>query len=338
MVDVGDQWFRSICSPEVEESGAGGETRFSEMKAGAFYHRPVLMDEVLAVLRPDSDKSIFDGTLGGGGHSEAFLKAGARVIACDQDPEAIAHASARLAPFGDRFRAMHANFSLIDQVLAVAGEDRVDGILLDLGVSSRHLDEPERGFSFQKDGPLDMRMNTTAGRTAADWLNESDEAELARIFWEYGEERASRRIARAIVERRAERPFSRTLELAGLVEKILPRGGAKHPATRAFQALRMAVNAELACLADALGKAADCLKPGGVLAVISFHSLEDRIVKQFLRRHSEKTLDRPEWPAPRPNPECYFELTARKPVAATADEQQANPRARSAKLRAATRL
>lgn len=304
----------------------------------AFYHCPVLLNEVLAWLEPGPDKSIFDGTLGGGGHSEAFLKAGARVIACDQDLEAIAFATARLASFGARFRAAHANFSSMEQILVEAGESRVDGILLDLGVSSRHLDSPERGFSFQNDGPLDMRMNAAAGRTAADWVNETDEAELARVFWEYGEERASRRIARAIVERRAEQAFTRTSELAEAVEAVQPRGGAKHPATRVFQALRIAVNGELACLANALGKVASCLKPGGVLAVISFHSLEDRIVKQFLRRHSEKALDRPEWPEPRPNPECFFKLPIRKPIIAAPEEQRANPRARSAKLRVAIRL
>ncbi|MCB1231726.1 MAG: 16S rRNA (cytosine(1402)-N(4))-methyltransferase RsmH [Verrucomicrobiae bacterium] len=319
----------------------GGEEISPERQAArakSDYHLPVLMDEVLTALRPGSEKWIFDGTLGGGGHSEALLRAGASVIACDQDLEAIVYASARLAVFGERFSAVHANFGSIDRILSESGVGAVDGILLDLGVSSRHLDAAERGFSFQKDGPLDMRMNFTEGRSAADLVNEEDEAELARIFWEFGEERASRKIARAIVTAREKQPFTRTLELAGLIASVLPRGGAKHPATRVFQALRIAVNEELVRLNEALAKSIDCLKPGGALAVITFHSLEDRIVKQFMRRHSEKTIDRPEWPAPKPNPEYFFDLPGRKPIAPSVEEQKANPRARSAKLRVAVRV
>ncbi len=302
------------------------------------YHIPVLREEVLEAIRPEPGMRIFDGTLGGGGHSEAFLRAGASVIACDQDLEAIAFATRRLASFGDRFTAVHANFAAMDRILEETGLGPVDGILLDLGVSSRHLDAAERGFSFQKDGPLDMRMNARAELSAADLVNDADEAELVRIFREYGEERASRRIAGAIVKARAERRIERTLELADLVASVLPRGGGKHPATRVFQALRIAVNDELGHLAMALEKSAGCLKPGGVLAVITFHSLEDRMVKRFLRRRSDKTIDRPEWPAPKPNPERCFDLVVRKPIAPSAEEQGANPRARSAKLRWAVRV
>lgn len=302
------------------------------------YHVPVLLQEVVRALRPGPGRVFFDGTLGGGGHSEALLREGATVVACDQDPEAIAHARARLSRYGDRFVAVQGNYSAMDAILASAGVLGVDGILLDLGISSRQVDAPERGFSFQKGGPLDMRMNPAAPLSAADLVNDADEAELARLFWEYGEERASRRIARAIVEARSRGRIGTTLELAGVVESVLPRGGGKHPATRVFQALRMAVNDELGSLEAALAKSPSCLKPGGVLAVISFHSLEDRIVKQFLRRHSEEWIDRPEWERAKPNPERLFKLAAKKPVVASVSEQEANPRSRSAKLRVAERL
>lgn len=326
-------------SSETRGREAGEPVSEDRITPTGDYHIPVLSDEVLAAVKPGPDKLIFDGTLGGGGHSESFLRAGAKVIACDQDLEAIAFATQRLAPFGDRFAAVHANFVAMDRILAEAGDNgKADGILLDLGVSSRHLDAPERGFSFQKDGPLDMRMNPKAELSAADLINDADESELARIFWEYGEERASRRIAAAIVKARAKQTFTRTLELADLIASILPRGGGKHPATRAFQGLRIAVNDELGCLAQALEKSVDCLKSGGVLAVITFHSLEDRMVKRFLRSHSEKTIDRPEWPAPKPNPDYRFDLPSRKPVAPSTDEETLNPRSRSSKLRWAIRL
>jgi len=226
----------------------------------------------------------------------------------------------------------------MDAILASVGMHQVDGILLDLGVSSRHLDAAERGFSFQKDGPLDMRMNPQGPMTAADIVNGADETELARIFWEYADERASRRIARKIVEVRGGRRIARTLELAEIVASVLPRGGAKHPATRVFQALRIAVNEELLRLEEALAKTAGCLKPGGVLAIITFQSLEDKMVKIFLRRHSDRTIDRPEWPEARPNPDRVFDLPAKKPVAPSVSEQRANPRSRSAKLRVAIRI
>lgn len=329
----------------LSAEGAEGGGRSSEYESNPCrdseteaYHLTVLLEETIAALQPKEGKQFFDGTLGGGGHSEALLEAGARVLGCDQDPEALAYASKRLSRFGDRFQAVRGNFSAMDSLLSESGLGPVDGILLDLGVSSRHLDAAERGFSFRQDGPLDMRMNPAQPMSAADVVNGAEEGELARIFWEFGEERASRRLARAIVERRAERLFERTADLAGVIESILPRGGRKHPATRSFQALRIAVNGELDRLAEALDKAVNCLKPGGVLAVITFHSLEDRIVKRFLRRHSMSTIDRPEWPAPRPNPDCFFSLPSRKPVSPSEVEQQVNPRSRSAKLRVGVRL
>lgn len=302
------------------------------------YHETVLRDEAVDFLQPAEGKRFFDGTLGGGGHSEALLEGGARVLGCDQDEEAIHHACARLASFGDRFSAVRSNFSDVDVLLADFGWGKVNGILLDLGVSSRHLDAPERGFSFRNDGPLDMRMDVRQEQTAADLINGAEQEELARIFWEYGEERASRRIAKAIVGRREKQPFTRTADLAEVIASVLPRGGKKHPATRVFQAVRIAVNAELARLSEALAKAPDCLQPGGILAVITFHSLEDRIVKRFLRRHSEEIIDRPEWPAPKPNPDCHFRLPSRKPIGPTSEEQERNPRSRSAKLRVGIRL
>ena len=214
----------------------------------------------------------------------------------------------------------------------------LDGILLDLGVSSHQLDVPERGFSFMRDGPLDMRMDPDAPLCAADLVNGWPEEELARIFYEYGDEKASRRVARAIVQRRAERRFETTMDLAAVIGTVIPRRGPASPATRVFQALRIAVNDEMAVLESALTQAHLWLKPGGRLAVITFHSLEDRIVKQFFRRHSDAEIDRPEWPAARPNPDCYYRLVTRKGIAAGAAEMSRNPRSRSAHLRVVERL
>lgn len=305
---------------------------------GDCFHRPVMMEEVLERLQPAEGKRFFDGTLGGGGHSEALLRAGASVIACDQDLDAIAYASERLAEFGDRFRAVQGNFSEMDRILADAGIETVDGILLDLGVSSHQLDAGERGFSFMRPGPLDMRMNALGAETAADLVNYSDPVELIKIFQEYGEEPAARRIVQAIVEARDKVMITTTAALAEIVESVRPRRSGKHPATKVFQALRIAVNDELIRLEEALAKSAGCLNLGGVLAVISFHSLEDRIVKRFFRRHSEKTIDRPEWPAAKPNPDRFYELAMKKPVTPGPYELETNPRSRSAKLRSGVRI
>lgn len=315
---------------------AGESTADAKWDADA-YHRPVMLDEVVAALSPQAGMTIFDGTAGGGGHSEALLEAGARVIASDRDTAALAHARRRLQRFGDRFSACHGSFSEIRDWLGEAEVEFVDGILLDLGVSSRQLDDATRGFSFQNGGPLDMRMDRRVERSAADWVNEESEEELTRIFRDYGEERSARRVAAAIAKARVEKPIEATDELAAIVESVIPRHSGRHPATKVFQGLRIAVNDELGELEAGLKVALSCLKPGGRLVVISFHSLEDRLVKRFMRDHSRQELDRPEWPAPRPNPDWYFERKLPKSMAPGAAEIKANPRARSARLRVAVR-
>jgi len=297
-------------------------------------HKPVLLAEVVEALAPAPGRLIVDGTFGAGGYSRAFLAAGAEVVAFDRDPAARAYAAGleRLGPLKlveDRFSTM--SLKLPDH--------SADGVALDLGVSSMQLDEAERGFSLMRDGPLDMRMGAD-GPTAADLVNESEPAELARIFRRFGEEREGRRIAAAIARRRAERPFERTLDLAEVVERALGgRRGAKiHPATRVFQALRIAVNAELEELELGLVAAERVLKAGGRLAVVSFHSLEDRIVKAFLTERSGRTpgVSRHAPPAQK-GPEPSFELIFNGARTAGAAETATNPRARSAKLRAAIR-
>ncbi len=284
------------------------------------------------------DSFLIDGTLGGGGHSELLLATGARVLGIDRDPEALTHARARLAAAGDRFATWEGNFAGLAEIPMLQTGARADGMLLDLGVSSRQLDEAARGFSFQREGPLDMRMGPSSRCTAADIVNTWPAAELVRMFFEEGEEPKARRIAAAIVARRAARPFVTTTELADCIEKAIGRHGRIHPATRAFQAIRMTVNEELASLRRALAAAPAVLKPGGRLLVITFHSLEDRIVKHFLRQHSVPFIDDPGWPAPRANPDCQFRLLARKAIIPTAAETARNPRSRSAKLRVAQLL
>jgi len=313
---------------------------FSEAtgSGGSGYHVPVLRDEVLAHMDAGAGKIIVDGTLGGGGHSETFLEVGAEVIGIDRDPEALEHAGVRLSGFGARFRALQGNFGEADTLLAGAGIGQVDGWLMDLGVSSRQLDVAERGFSFMRDGPLDMRMGPSSPHRAADIVNTWDEDDLVRIFRDYGEEKAARKLARAIIQRRGDCPFQTTRELAACIEAVSPKGGRIHPATRVFQAIRMAANDELGALERALEIAPQLLRPGGRLLVISFHSLEDRIVKRWMQRTTAAWLDRPEWPAPRPNPEHWFRAVTRKPVMAGAAETSRNPRSRSAKLRVAERL
>ena len=244
--------------------------------SGGESHVSVLLDEVVDALEPWAGKHIVDGTFGAGGYSRALLATGAQVTAFDRDPTARRFAEG----LGERFRLVEARFSEMDAEL---GEGSVDGVALDLGVSSMQLDEAERGFSFLRDGPLDMRMGAD-GPTAADLVNTAEPAELARVIYVYGEERQSRRIAAAIVRRRAEQPFTRTLDLAEFVERVLGgrRGAKVHPATRTFQGLRIAVNEELSELEAGLAAAERALKPEGRLAVVTFHSLEDRIVKSFL--------------------------------------------------------
>lgn len=296
-------------------------------------HVPVLLNEVVDALAPAPGQQIVDGTFGAGGYTRAILATGAAVIAFDRDPTVTRFAEDLPA---DRFRLVQARFSEIADVL---DESSVDGVVLDIGVSSMQLDQPERGFSFMQDGPLDMRMGDT-GLTAADLVNTADPAELARIFFVYGEERESRRIARAIAKRREEQPFSRTLELAEFIEKALGgRRGAKiHPATRSFQGLRIAVNEELSELEAGLAAAERVLKPQGRLCVVTFHSLEDRIVKSFLQVRAGRTpAGSRHAPPVEKTAAPSFQLLFNGARGPSEAETAANPRARSAKLRAAVR-
>jgi 16S rRNA (cytosine1402-N4)-methyltransferase len=302
------------------------------------YHDSVLLAETVERLAPAPGKVIVDGTLGGAGHTAALLASGARVIGLDHDPEALAFAEMRLVEFGDQFRAVRSSFAKAGEALDQLGIARIDGALLDLGVSSRQLDAPERGFSFMHDGPLDMRMDPANPISAADLVNTMSGEQLERIFRTFGEEPAARKIAAKIVRERLVRLFATTKQLADAVESVSPRRGRTHPATRIFQALRIAVNRELDALAEGLEQLTQRLAPGGRFAVITFHSLEDRIVKTFFKARTAEFIDRPEWPAARPNPLHLFRAITGKPVIASDAEQRANPRSRSAKLRVVERI
>ncbi len=317
---------------------AQAPVHFSETNSATDYHLPVFPEETATWMAACAGKLIIDGTLGGGGHSELFLKAGARVIGVDRDPEALAHAHARLASYGERFTTWQGNFSTIDEIPEIQQGTRVDGILMDLGVSSHQLDTAARGFSFMREGPLDMRMGPSSPYTAAAIVNEWSEEKLIEILFELGEEPKARRIASAIIKRRAEKPFSTTLDLANCIERAIGRHGKTHPATRTFQAIRIAVNEELESLTTALHNAPSILKPGGRLLIITFHSLEDRIVKRFFKHRSTPFIDDPSWPEPRPNPDYQFDLLVRKAILPSSQETSTNPRARSAKLRVAQLL
>ena len=306
-------------------------------------HRPVLLGETLKFLAPERGGLFVDCTVGLGGHSEAILKSSSdtRVLGIDLDEEALAYSRQRLASFGERFRAVHANFRAIAAVLQEANERDPNGILVDLGVSSLQFDSPERGFSFRFDAPLDMRMDPGSGPTASDLLQQLPEAEIARIIFEYGEERHSRRIARRIVERREQgKPVTTTAELAELVR--VGAGGHKrdqiHPATRTFQALRIAVNNELEGLGEFVETAVDLLKPEGRFVGISFHSLEDRVIKRELRKLSGHCQCPPRLPVCSCGARTMVEVLTRRPVVPGAGEVEQNPRARSAKLRACRKL
>jgi 16S rRNA (cytosine1402-N4)-methyltransferase len=281
-------------------------------------HRPVLLDRVVELL--SGGRSVIDATVGAGGHAEGLLEAGApRLVGLDRDERALAQASHRLSRFGERFRPVLAPFSRLVEGAAEAGLESAGGVLYDLGVSSMHLDQPDRGFSYRAPGPLDMRMGEE-GPTAADVVNTYPEQELARVIFEFGEERLSRRIARAIVRARERRPIETTQELAAIVAGAVPRRrSGPHPARRTFQAIRIEVNRELEELAASLPQAVQLLEPRGRLVVIAYHSLEDRVVKRFMA--GEPHLSR---------------LTP-KPIRPSAEEVQENPRARSALLRAAER-
>ena len=296
-------------------------------------HIPVLLDEVIAGLAPQPGETHVDGTFGAGGYTRALLAAGANVIAFDRDPDAIAEGQQLVADSEGRLDLVPDVFSRLGEALAERGINAVDGVTFDVGVSSMQLDRAERGFSFQADGPLDMRMGQS-GMSAADFVNEADEAEIADVLFHLGEERQSRRVARAIV---AARPITRTSELATVVRRALGyrEHDKKDPATRTFQALRIHVNRELGELEDGLAAAEQALAPGGRLAVVSFHSLEDRIVKRFLKERSGTPAGSrhlPEVATRTPS----FEAVA-KPVRADAAEVARNPRSRSATLRVARR-
>jgi 16S rRNA (cytosine1402-N4)-methyltransferase len=307
-------------------------------------HRPVLLRETIHFLEAASGGLFIDGTLGLGGHSEAILNASpdTRVIGIDLDQQALQLARARLAEFGDRFRVVHANFREIARVLVEAGESEVNGVLVDLGVSSLQLDSPERGFSFRSEAPLDMRLDASGeDETAADLLRRLGEEEIARIIFEFGEERRSRRIARRIVERRdAGQPVETTTELADLVARAVgySKGQKIHPATRTFQALRIAVNRELDGLDRFVETAVDLLQPEGRLVTIAFHSLEDRILKREFRRLAGQCQCAARVPVCSCGARQVVEILTRRPVTADEQELNDNPRARSAKLRACRKL
>jgi 16S rRNA (cytosine1402-N4)-methyltransferase len=306
---------------------------------GSIYHVPVMSKQVQASLQPAEGMLFLDGTAGGGGHSALLLQSGAEVICLDQDPQALAACSDRLKEFKPRARFVESNFRDADEALDKIGEERLlNGALLDIGVSSHQLDEAERGFSLMREGPLDMRMSPRAMQSAADVVNTLSAAELTRIFQQYGEEQNARRIATKIVEMRNTHPFKTTFDLVKAVESVSPRRSAKHPATKIFQALRIHVNDELDALRHALNTLPARLAPGARFAVITFHSLEDRIVKVFFREHSREWIDRPEWPKPRRNPDRLFKLLTPHPIAPSEGEMQRNPRSRSAKLRVVEKI
>ncbi len=306
-------------------------------------HQPVLSAEVLDILSPLVGKTVVDGTLGLGGHTEALLQADetVRVIGIDRDSEALALASARLARFSSRLRMVHGNFRQMDEHLDGLGIEDIDGLLLDIGVSSLQLDASERGFSFRRDGPLDMRMNRKVSTTAADWVHTATESELSDVIYRFGEERYGRKIARAIVRAREAGRIESTAQLADVVRKAVP---AKYdhrrldPATRTFQAIRMFLNDELGSLEGGLVAGFERLAIGGTLVVISFHSLEDRIVKKFFREKARSCVCPPKMPECVCGKEIEAEILTHRPLTATPEEVAANPRSRSAKLRAAVRL
>lgn len=304
---------------------------------GPTRHVPVMLHEVVAHLDPASGETIIDGTFGAGGYTRAIIKAGANVLAIDQDPNAIRDGQKLVAEFGGALTLVQGRFSQLDEIARNEGHEAVDGVVLDIGVSSMQLDEAERGFSFQKDGPLDMRM-AQSGLSAADVCNQADQSTLIRILGILGEERHAPRIARAIIEARGAMPFSRTLQLANLIEKTIGRkpGDKIHPATRSFQGLRIFVNRELEELAKALFAAERILKPGGRLVVVTFHSLEDRIVKRFFADRAGAQAGSRHLPQIQAK-EPVFTQEKRSAVLAGKSECEENPRARSAKLRSGIR-
>jgi len=308
-------------------------------------HEPVLYKEIIHALQPHQGGRYVDGTLGAGGHARGIMEASApdgQLLGLDVDPQALAIARRNLAPYEHRIHLAQASYTSLSMQLARLGWDGVDGIVLDLGASSMQFDTPERGFSFLQDAPLDMRFGPHVPQTAADLVNKYSERELADLIYQYGEERESRKIARAIVRAR---PIQTTRELVAAIESVLPRrpfdklrAGRLHPATRTFQALRIAVNEELASIEEVLPQALAALKPGGRLAVISFHSLEDRIVKEFFREQGRDRVNPPYERIYEVERKATLKEVNRKPILPSDEETKSNPRARSAKLRIAEKL
>ncbi len=300
-------------------------------------HVSVLLNETLEGLAIKPGGQYIDGTVGGGGHTEAILASApdVTVLGLDADPAALERAALRLLPFGSRIKLVNANFAQMSAVARANGFERVDGVVLDLGLSSDQLSDPARGFGFSAGGPLDMRFDQTHGQSAADLVNQLDQDDLADLIYRYGEEPASRKIARAIV---AARPIHTADQIADVIEKAIGRRGRIHPATLTFQALRIAVNDELGSLMSVLPQATELLRSGGHLAVISFHSLEDRIVKEYLRSASQEHVPQPDDPPGLMSRTAALRVITRKPIVASEAELLSNPRARSAKLRIAEKL
>lgn len=311
----------------------------SPAERAAASHQPVLYQQIIHALRPEGSGRYVDGTVGAGGHAYGILQASApdgKLLGLDVDPHALDLARERLQEFGPRATLVRASYAGLAEQLDRLEWEEVQGVLLDLGLSSMQLDKPERGFSFRSDGPLDMRFDPDGPRTAADLINELPERELADLIYRFGEERASRAIARAAVDAR---PIHTTRELADLVAGVVrSRPGGIHPATRTFQALRIAVNRELTVLAEALPRAIAALAPAGRLAVIAYHSLEDRIVKVTFRQESRDCICPPEIPVCECGHEASLQRITRKPIRPEASEIRRNPRARSARLRVAEKL
>ncbi|MCR4441106.1 MAG: 16S rRNA (cytosine(1402)-N(4))-methyltransferase RsmH [Peptococcaceae bacterium] len=310
------------------------------MNSKLFSHTPVLLREVLDFLSPQPGQVMLDCTAGGGGHSRAILSRllpGGKLIALDRDKEAVEAAKKVLEPFGtENFLIMQAEFSDLQKVLQAVSIEKVDGIVFDLGVSSHQLDEAERGFSYRVDAPLDMRMDRAAGQTAAELVNERSPEELTRIIRDYGEERWAKRIAFFICEERKRGPITTTGQLADLIKKAIPQGARRegpHPARRTFQALRIAVNRELEVLAGALEQAIEVLNPRRRLAVITFHSLEDRLVKRVFQEKSGGCACPPDFPVCVCGKRAVVKILTGKPVQPSKEEMAVNPRSRSAKLR-----
>jgi len=315
----------------------------SEIRNPQMQHPPVLLREAVDLLAPHPGGIYADGTLGAGGHAAEILKRSSPdgiLIGMDQDPEAIERSRVSLAAYSDRVHIRHGNFRELARVLSGLGYEKVDGVLLDLGVSWFHLKTPERGFSFQLDGPLDMRMDTGRPQTAADLVNNFSRDELARIIREFGEERRAGAIARAIEKARARRPITRTVQLAEIVSSVFPPNPPRrtHPATLTFQALRIAVNDELGALREGVNALIPLLSPGGRIAVISFHSLEDRAVKQAFAAMARGCICPPKLPVCSCGKKPTLKILTQPPIIAGPEELERNPAARSAKLRAAEKL